>query len=119
MSIQTLTDQLLNGHRRSLARLITYVENDHPDAAQALELLYPHTGQAHLIGITGAPGTGKSSLVNQLAKAYRRREQRVAVIPGSAFGLGGEGHVRCAYAAGARDIEEALERMYRFMRTHG
>ena len=80
MSIQTLTDQLLNGHRRSLARLITYVENDHPDAAQALELLYPHTGQAHLIGITGAPGTGKSSLVNQLAKAYRRREQRVAVL---------------------------------------
>ena len=47
------------------------------------------------------------------------REQQVAVIPGSAFGLGGEGHVRCAYAAGARDIEEALERMYRFMRTHG
>ena len=47
------------------------------------------------------------------------REQQVAVIPGSAFGLGGEGHVRCAYAAGQRDIEQALERMYKFMRTHG
>jgi aminotransferase len=47
------------------------------------------------------------------------REQQVAVIPGSAFGLGGEGHVRCAYAAGVRDIEEALERMYRFMQIHG
>ena len=47
------------------------------------------------------------------------REQQVAVIPGSAFGLGDEGHVRCAYAASKRDIEEALERMYEFMRLHG
>jgi aminotransferase len=47
------------------------------------------------------------------------REERVAVIPGSAFGLGGEGHIRCAYAAGMEDIEKALERMYRFMRRHG
>ncbi len=47
------------------------------------------------------------------------REQQVAVIPGSAFGLGGEGHVRCAYAASKRDIEQALERMYRFMQSHG
>jgi len=46
-------------------------------------------------------------------------EQQVALIPGSAFGMGGEGHVRCAYAAGLADIEKALERMYRFMRTHG
>ena len=46
-------------------------------------------------------------------------EQQVAVIPGSAFGKGGEGHVRCAYAASKPDIEVALERMYKFMRTHG
>jgi aminotransferase len=46
-------------------------------------------------------------------------EERVAVIPGSAFGKGGEGHVRCAYAASLENIEKALERMYRFMRRHG
>lgn len=47
------------------------------------------------------------------------REQQVAVIPGSAFGQGGEGHIRCAYAASKHDIEEALDRMYRFMQVHG
>lgn len=46
-------------------------------------------------------------------------EEHVAVIPGSAFGVGGEGHVRCAYAASMENIEKALERMYRFMRRHG
>ncbi|MCB0183052.1 MAG: aminotransferase class I/II-fold pyridoxal phosphate-dependent enzyme, partial [Caldilineaceae bacterium] len=46
-------------------------------------------------------------------------EERVAVIPGSAFGGGGEGHVRCAYAASMENIERALERMYRFMQRHG
>jgi aminotransferase len=46
-------------------------------------------------------------------------EERVAVIPGSAFGKGGEGHVRCAYAASLENIEKALERMHRFMRRHG
>lgn len=47
------------------------------------------------------------------------REERVAVIPGSAFGGGGEGHIRCAYAASVENIEKALERIYRFMRRHG
>jgi aminotransferase len=46
-------------------------------------------------------------------------EEQVAVIPGSAFGKGGEGHVRCAYASSMENIEKALERMYRFMRRHG
>jgi aminotransferase len=46
-------------------------------------------------------------------------EEKVAVIPGSAFGKGGEGHIRCAYAASMENIETALERMYRFMRRHG
>ncbi len=46
-------------------------------------------------------------------------EEHVAVIPGSAFGKGGAGHVRCAYAASMENIEKALERMYRFMQRHG
>jgi LAO/AO transport system kinase len=76
-----LTEQVLDGHRRAVARLITQVENQHPAAQAVLNEIYPHTGQAHLVGVTGAPGTGKSSLVNKLVKAYRSRQNnRVAVL---------------------------------------
>jgi len=65
------------------------VENDSPGARDALVELFPHTGRAHLIGVTGAPGTGKSSLVNQLALGYRRNANKkvaiVAVDPSSPF----------------------------------
>jgi LAO/AO transport system kinase len=54
-----------------VARLITMIENDGDEARRALADLYPHTGQAHVVGVTGAPGTGKSTLVNELAKVYR------------------------------------------------
>jgi LAO/AO transport system kinase len=65
------------------------VENDAPEGRAALIELFPHTGRAHLIGVTGAPGTGKSSLVNQLALYYRKTENKrvaiVAVDPSSPF----------------------------------
>ncbi len=77
---KTLPQQVLDGNKRAIARLITRIENKHPDAQQALNQLYPHTGHAHLIGVTGAPGTGKSSLVNQLAKAYRQQDISVAIL---------------------------------------
>ncbi len=67
-----LVASVLAGDRRALARLITRIENDTPEARAALAELYPHTGRAHVVGVTGAPGTGKSTLVNELAKAYRR-----------------------------------------------
>ena len=54
----TLTDDLLAGDRRALARTITLVENDGADAHAALAGIYRHTGQAHILGITGSPGTG-------------------------------------------------------------
>jgi LAO/AO transport system kinase len=80
---------VIQGDRLALARLLTQVENDLPEARTALIELFPHTGRAHLIGVTGAPGTGKSSLVNQLAMHYRRNENRrvaiVAVDPSSPF----------------------------------
>ncbi len=76
----SLVDPLLNGKRRAIARLISHIENEAPPAQQVLTELYPHTGQAHLIGITGAPGTGKSSLVNELAKIYRGKGKTVAII---------------------------------------
>ena len=84
---------ILNGNRLALSRLLTQVENDTPNGRIALSALFPHTGKAHLIGVTGAPGTGKSSLVNRLAYFYRhppegqapKRVAVVAVDPSSPF----------------------------------
>jgi LAO/AO transport system kinase len=74
------TEQILQGERRAIARQISGIENNRPEARQTLAELYPHTGRAYLIGLTGAPGTGKSTLVNELAKAYRRENKTVAII---------------------------------------
>jgi LAO/AO transport system kinase len=89
----SLAEQVINGYRRAIARLITQVENNQSEAQEVLAELYPATGRAHLIGVTGPPGTGKSSLVNQLAKAYRRQEPArtvaiLAVDPTSPFSGG-------------------------------
>lgn len=84
------------GDRRALSRALTLVENNHPGSREIQAALFPHTGKAHLIGITGAPGTGKSTLVNQLAKAFRQQENQItapkvaviAVDPTSPFSGG-------------------------------
>jgi len=86
----SIAESILSGERRSLARLLTQVENGAPEGRTTLDELFPHTGKAHLIGVTGAPGTGKSSLVNQLALDYRaaadpKRVAIVAVDPSSPF----------------------------------
>ena len=86
-----LTQAILQGNRLALSRLLTQVENDSPEGQSALAELFPHTGKAHLIGVTGAPGTGKSSLVNQLTLYYRKQHasrKKVAIIavdPSSPF----------------------------------
>jgi LAO/AO transport system kinase len=84
----TLAQAVLTGDRLSLARLLTRVENETAEGLEALNALFPHTGRAHLIGITGAPGTGKSSLVNQLAVHFRKLGKKVAIVavdPSSPF----------------------------------
>jgi len=83
--------QVRSGHRRSIARLITIVENDELASRQAVANLYADTGKAHIVGITGPPGSGKSTLVNELAKEFRKRSCRVGIVaidPSSPFSGG-------------------------------
>ena len=72
----SIAQSVLQGNRLAIARLLTWVENDTKEGRQALSELFRSTGQAHLIGITGAPGTGKSSLVNQVVLSLRRSLER-------------------------------------------
>ncbi len=88
-----LVEDALAGNRLSLARLLTQVENGTLEGRQALDQLFPFAGRAHLIGVTGSPGTGKSSLVNRIAQVFRDPRQVdpprtvgvVAIDPSSPF----------------------------------
>lgn len=83
-----LVERLLKGDRRALARVVTLIENNAPETRRILGELHRHGGHAHVVGLTGSPGAGKSTLVMQLARELRRREQRVGIIavdPSSPF----------------------------------
>jgi len=88
LSIEELVDGVLAGRRRHLAKLITLIENEDPAAAEALSLLYRHTGRAHIVGITGPPGSGKSTIVTRMTSEYRKRGKTVGIVavdPSSPF----------------------------------
>jgi LAO/AO transport system kinase len=79
-TFQPLIEQLRSGDPRSLARAISIVENRSPGWAELLKALFPQTGRARILGLTGAPGAGKSTLVDQLARHYRKQNRTVGII---------------------------------------
>lgn len=78
--LETLADGVLQGDRLCLARAITLAESEDPHAHELLSRLYSATGRAHIVGITGAPGTGKSTLVTAMAQQLRAANQSVAIV---------------------------------------
>lgn len=78
--VMELTDRLLAGDRRAAARLITLIENGDPEAIKAMSIIYKHTGTAHIVGITGPPGAGKSTLVEKLTLYARKQGKTIGVI---------------------------------------
>jgi LAO/AO transport system kinase len=86
--IQEWVEQVRSGETRAISRAISAVENGEPEAEEILRQLFSHTGRGFLIGVTGSPGAGKSSLVDRLAAAYRKQGKRVGIIavdPSSPF----------------------------------
>jgi len=79
-SIQTWVERIRGGEVRALARAISVIEDQRPEAAALLKALFPFSGHARVLGLTGAPGAGKSTLVDQLAREYRRQERTVGIV---------------------------------------
>jgi LAO/AO transport system kinase len=78
--IENWAERVCAGEVLAVSRAITAIENHQPEAEQLLRVVFPRTGKAYLTGITGAPGTGKSTLVDRLATYYRRKNETVGVI---------------------------------------
>src|ERR1700740_2942495 len=79
-SVESWAERIRAGEVRAVSRAITAIENHAPEAESLLKNLFPHTGNAYLCGITGAPGTGKSTLVDRLAAHYRKAQQKIGVV---------------------------------------
>jgi LAO/AO transport system kinase len=87
----SLTKRLLDGDRRALARAISLVENDDPEGWALVREVYPRTGKARIVGFTGPPGVGKSTLIGRLIEQARARDRQIAVLsidPSSPFTKG-------------------------------
>ena len=88
---ESLAKRLLEGDKRALARAITLIENDDPAGWELVREIYPQTGKARIVGLTGPPGVGKSTLIGALTKEMREADRQVAVLsidPSSPFTRG-------------------------------
>ncbi|WP_408958320.1 methylmalonyl Co-A mutase-associated GTPase MeaB [Natrinema sp. 74] len=106
---ESLLEELLAGKHRALARIISKIENRSPGYRELVSELYAHTGDADVIGITGSPGAGKSTLVDKLAEAYRDQGETVGIIaidPSSPFTGGAVlgDRIRMASTVGDMDV---------------
>ena len=91
MADDDLAQRLLDGDRRALARAITLVESDRPEGWDVVRRVFPRTGSASMVGLTGPPGAGKSTIIAALVKARRAQDRKVAVLsidPSSPFTQG-------------------------------
>ncbi|MFS8540987.1 MAG: hypothetical protein LOD89_02720 [Tissierellales bacterium] len=75
-----IKERLLKGDKRACARLITMLENNDEEAINIIKELYPYSGNAYVIGITGAPGSGKSTLTDKLAKEFRKIGKKIGIL---------------------------------------
>ncbi|ELY59924.1 nucleoside-triphosphatase, partial [Natronolimnohabitans innermongolicus] len=106
---EELLEDLLAGKHRALARVISKIEDRAPGYRELVSALYAHTGEADVIGITGSPGAGKSTLVDKLAETYRDRGETVGIIaidPSSPFTGGAVlgDRIRMASTVGDMDV---------------
>lgn len=89
--MQNIVERLLSGDRRALARMVTLIESEVPSSHRYLAELHQHTGRAHIVGVTGSPGAGKSTLVTRMVRELRKRDAKVGIVaidPSSPFSGG-------------------------------
>jgi LAO/AO transport system kinase len=116
--LNQLVADVLHGDRRSLSRLISKVENDREAAKQAIKTLFPRTGRASVIGVTGPPGSGKSTVIAALAGELRKTQRKIAIVavdPSSTF----SGGALLGDRIRMRDLAEDPDVFIRSMATRG